>query len=73
MKEVWLFFEGKKVNIGAGLLFLSTLISHIAPMWNFNPVWLTPLCDSLDYIGGTFAGVGLGSKTMKLVKNKKGI
>jgi len=62
----WL--DGKKTNIGAALLLAAAIISQMQMIWDLSYLWLKPLVDSLTYIGGLMAGVGLGGKAAKEVQ-----
>lgn len=66
MPKFWNLLNGKKTNIGASALLVSAVLRQTAAIWGFEAAsWIGPVCDTLDYLGGVLAGVGLGHKAVK--------
>jgi hypothetical protein len=68
IKYLWYLFNNKKTAIGAALLFLATALTKMAAIWNLNFDWITPMIETLEWIGLVFSGVGLGHKGVKAQK-----
>ncbi len=71
LKNLWLYFDGKKTNIGAVLLFLSTLITQwLIGVNHFDPSWLDTVVLNLNYIGGVLTVGGLTHQAVKISKGE---
>ena len=68
--KLWTWFNGKKTNIGAGLLLLAAIILQLSKIWCMGFWWLMPLTDTLNYIGGLLTGAGLAHKAVKGIEAK---
>ena len=72
MNTIWQFLSGKKTVIGASILFLATFLSEvIVGKWNVQVDWMTPLIETLNWLGMALTGLGLGHKAIKPVEKLK--
>ena len=59
----WL--SGKKTNIATGCLIIATALSQVViGIWGFNPQWMQPLIDTLQWGGAALGTWGLADKGM---------
>lgn len=65
LQQIWDWFNGKKTNIGASLLIGATVLIKVTAIWHIHGDWIQPTVDTLEYIGGSFAVVGLGHQAVK--------
>lgn len=66
MNSILAWFDGKKTTIGAILLFIATFLSEvIVNKWDVQVDWMTPLIETLNWLGMALTGLGLGHKAMK--------
>ncbi len=66
MSKILSFLNGKKTNIGGSCLFLSLLLTQVViSIWHFNPEWMQPLIDTLNWAGGILVPAGLVHKQIK--------
>lgn len=70
---MWEKLNEKKTTIGAALLLVATLISGLTAIWAGEnpPDWIPKLIETLQWLGGIFAGVGLTHKGFKVVSPKR--
>lgn len=62
----WEYLDGKKTTIGAALLLLATFLSEvIAGKWHVQATWLQPTIETLNWVGMTITGLGIGHKIQK--------
>lgn len=70
--QIIYWLNGKKTNIGAILLFAATTLIKITAIWQIEANWVQPTIDTLEYLGSTFAVVGLGHQAIKKKKGSDG-
>ena len=70
MKTLWDWFNNKKTTIGAALLLAAMVLQKMAEIWvgSGSPEWAPKLIETLDWLGGLFAGVGLSHKGVKAIQ-----
>ena len=73
MESAWNWLNNKKTNIGAALLLAAMILQKMVEIWSGNdsPDWVLKTTQTLEWIGGLFAGIGLGHKGVKAVNNPK--
>lgn len=74
MKTMWEKLDTRKTTIGAGMLISALVLEKLAEIWMgpTQPDWVPKLVESLEWLGGFVAGVGLGHKGVKQWKNPQG-
>jgi len=71
LKSIWFWFDGKKTDIGAGIMLFALGLSQfdqqvIINIWHLaNPSWFDPSIETLKWIGEAVAGIGFGHKLLK--------
>jgi len=66
MIKLWDWFNGKKTNIGAVLLFVAVFFTEVlVGKWNLAGTWVQPLIETLNWIGMALTGGGLVHKAVK--------
>ena len=71
LERLWKVLDGKKTNIGAGLLFLALMLSSLASIWDVQALWLEHCIETLQWFGGIFSGTGLAHKGLKQREAKR--
>jgi hypothetical protein len=73
MIKIWEWLDGKKLNIGAAMLWLAGFITAVIypHIGQPPPEWLQIIYDGLVYTGGVLVPTGLGHKWVKNVRAKR--
>ena len=65
------YLNNKKTNIGMFFaLFAMGGQEVVVDIWAFNPYWMAPLIETLQWAAAAFGIVGLGHKGMKAMGQK---
>lgn len=72
LQKVWQILNNRKTSIGAGLLFTAMVLQKLSEIWldEISPQWLEHLIETLHWLGGLFAGIGLTHKGVKASTEK---
>ncbi|MEW6236598.1 MAG: hypothetical protein AB1656_14535 [Candidatus Omnitrophota bacterium] len=72
--KIWLFLNNKKTNIGSFLLLAAMVLEKTVTIWSGGtaPDWLPKAVETLQWLGGASAGVGLTHKGVKAFKGDPG-
>ncbi len=72
MIKLWNYLDGKKTAIGAGLLLLCKFLTAVVVgVWHYDPSFMDPTIQTLNYIGIGFSSMGLGHKAVKSATNNQ--
>jgi hypothetical protein len=63
---MWKQLNGSKTIIGTCILMASAVCTQVVVgFWAFEPEWMTPVVQTLDWVGIALGGTGLGHKIQK--------